>query len=191
MLNTTLFSKLSKLGYSDEWLDKGLLTENDLHQQLERFHAREDENLEHYRYATLIQFIDSRESISDKDLNNYLHIIGNERDILIAGSATAKLLEKDYLNTEQFEKVSKRLTGFGEWTEKVIFRQVLLRKLKTSTMTQELFEEILTKGDSVVHAVLLQAVDNDKDKLQRLAEKGANNKIKNQASQLLRRKNYR
>jgi hypothetical protein len=100
-------------------------------------------------------------------------------------------LEKDYLNKEQFEKVSNILSAFGEWTEKVITRQVLLRNLKSSSMTEELFKESLIKGDSVVHAVLLQTVNNDKDKLLMLAEKGANIKIKNQASQLLKRKNFR
>ncbi|HTE27157.1 hypothetical protein, partial [Flavitalea sp.] len=67
----------------------------------------------------------------------------------------------------------------------------LIRQLNSSPLTEENFENCLNEGDKVMHDLLLDLVSRDKFRLSRLAEKGANIKIRNRASQLLKKKNYR
>ena len=59
----------------------------------------------------------------------------------MAGAAAAELFNKVNLTDLQFEKLSKSIRHFGNWTKKVITRQKLLRKLKTNNLTDEFFKE--------------------------------------------------
>jgi hypothetical protein len=57
----------------------------------------------------------------------------------MAGSAAVDLFNKVDLTNYQFEKLCKTIGHFGEWTEKVVTRQTLLRQLKLSKLTTDLF----------------------------------------------------
>jgi hypothetical protein len=190
MSDTTLLINLSKFGYTKKWFDNGLLTQEELNKQLEILKIADDTNTEHYRYKTLSDFVDSKNNISDSQLFNFLEIAINDIDTSMSSSAIVKLLEKDYLTDRQFERVSTSLTVFGDWTEKVIVRQKLVRRLKVEELTDKLFKESLVSADKVVHTILLSLVEHDIDRMEALIRKAANSKIRNQAVQLWK-KNYR
>jgi hypothetical protein len=69
MSDTTLLNNLAKLGYSKKWLENGVLTVVKLDEQLEKLYSSQDENLEHYRYNTLSEFIENRKRISNEELD--------------------------------------------------------------------------------------------------------------------------
>ncbi len=190
MSDTTLLINLSKLGYTKKWVDSGLLTQDKLYNQLELFKTGDDTNTEHYRYKTLTDFVENKDNISDIDLSNFLELTINDTDTSMSSSAIVKLLEKDYLTDKQFERVSASLSAFGDWTEKVIIRQKLVRRLKGEELTGKLFKESLLSGDKVVHTILLSLVEHDIVRLEALIRKAANSKIRNQAVQVWK-KNYR
>lgn len=187
MSDITLLINLSKLGYTRKWLDSGVLTKENLHDQLELFKTGGDTNTEHYRYKTLIDFIESKSIISDVDLSNFLEIAISDADASMSSSAMERFLKKDYLTDKQFKMLSASLSDFGDWTEKVIARQKLIRRLKAEELTEELFRESLLSNDKVIHTILLSLVEHEKNRLEALAKNAANSKIKNQAAQLLKK----
>ena len=190
MSDTTFLINLSRLGYTKQWVDSGLLTQDRLYNQLELLKTGDDTNAEHYRYKTLTDFVDSKDTISDIDLSNFLDVAKDDTDSAMSSSAIVRLLEKDYLTDKQFEKVSASLSAFGDWTGKVIVRQKLVRRLRAEDLTDKLFKESILSGDKVVHTILLSLVEHDIDRLEALIRKAANSKIRNQAVQIWR-KNYR
>jgi hypothetical protein len=101
---------------------------------------------------------------------------------MMAGAAVVDILtEPPNLTDFQFEKICNALNQFGEWTEKVILRQTLFRKLKKEVFTKELFSECFIKGDGSVHNVLIDLAD--KNQMELIAEKGANKAVRNIAKQ--------
>jgi hypothetical protein len=114
---------LSVLGYTQRWLDHGILTEAQLQTQLTAFTGGEDPHTEHYRYQTLSSYIKSQYSMNDEDVSNLLELMVSDSDSTMASSAVILLLKQAYLTKNQFSTVCLALAAFSEWTQKEIVRE--------------------------------------------------------------------
>lgn len=185
MTDKQLKDKLTKIGYTTLWLEYGVLTIDNLIEQEQTFDNSNDQNTEHYRYQTFVYYLSSKNKLSDYEFNNYLKLTFEDSDPVMAGSAAANLFNKVELTALQFDKLCKTIGHFGEWTKKIVTRQILLRKLKTSKLTTDLFKECIVNGDSVIHEYLLEIADINQ--LKELIIKGKNKKIRNIATEKVNR----
>jgi hypothetical protein len=176
--------ELAKLGYNDRWIDSGILTIEVLNCQLMAFDKNAETNTEHFRYATFLNYLKTRNGLNDLELENYLSITLGDNDQTMAGSATAALFDKVDLTDQQFYRVIVALRSFGDWSEKLIIRHQLLRALRTVGLNVEIFEKCISSGDSVIHKYLLAIADSTQ--LQILSVKGGNKAIRNIAEQKLK-----
>jgi hypothetical protein len=124
-------SDLHTLGYTQQWLEYGILTEDQLQAQMTAFNTGEDTHTEHYRYQTLSRYITDQHPIGDKEVSNLLDLVTNDPNSTMASSAVILLLKKAYLTDEQFEMVAKTLSTYGEWTHKEVLRQRERRRKET------------------------------------------------------------
>lgn len=113
-------NKLLRLDYSQLWLDSGVLTADSLEEQIKELDLGEDDNTEHYRYRTLINYFNTQTSFDANILEQVLQLLQCDGDKAMAGSATVILLKKSSLTDEQFETVAGVLQTFGDWTIKQI-----------------------------------------------------------------------
>ena len=120
MVNRTIQDKHLKLGYSQLWLDSGVLTNKSLEEQIKELDLGEDSNTEHYRYRTLTNYFAIQTSFDNITLKQILQLLQSDSDKVMAGSATVILLRKTSLTDEQFNNVADFLQTFGEWTTKQI-----------------------------------------------------------------------
>ena len=159
------------------------MTEQELVEQVAIFEKSDDKNTEHYRYRTFRRYLTTRKVLTDKELENYLKVASAEKDEPMASSAIVDILREIELTDLQFNKVCLEIAGLGLGTsaKKIITRQVLLRKLNTNKLTDELFTECLVNGDRVVHEYLLNL--SDPKQLKQIAEYGATKAIKNIATE--------
>ena len=185
MTDKELTNKLSKIGYTNLWLDYDVLTIEYLIEQVQIFDNSDDQNTEHFRMNAFRHYLSLKNNLSDIEFDNYIELVVKDNDALMAGTAMADLFNKVNLTDLQFEKLSKAIRHFGEWTEKVITRQTLLRKLKRNTLTDEFFKECITDGDSVIHEFILDLADFNQ--LQELVINGKSKKIRNLAKEKLNR----
>ena len=185
MTDNELPSKLAKIGYSTLWLDYGVLTIDQLIEQVKIFGKSNDHNTEHFRYQTFRHYLSSKRELSDKEFDIYLRLTFTDPDPVMAGSATVDIFDKIDLTNLQFQKLCKTVGHFGEWTEKVVTRQILLRQLRTSKLTDELFKDCIENGDSIIHYFIIDIADINQ--LQGLVIKGRNNKIRKMALEKLTR----
>jgi hypothetical protein len=181
MTDRQLKDKLTKIGYTTLWLDYGVLTIDYLIEQEQTFDNSDDQNTEHYRYQTFRYYLSSKNKLSDYEFDNYLKLTFEDSDTLMAGSAAVDLFNYVELTDLQFDKLCKAIGHFGKWTEKVVTRQILLRQLKTSEMTTDLFKECIINGDSVIHEYILEIADLNQ--LKELTINGKNKKIRNIATE--------
>ena len=111
---------LSKLNYSQHWLDSGVLTESILMEQIKELELGEDDNTEHYRYRTLNNYFKSKAYFDNNILQDILQLLEDDVDKSMAGSATILLLRIQALTDKQFKIVVDFLRTFGDWTTKYI-----------------------------------------------------------------------
>ncbi|MDB4962554.1 MAG: hypothetical protein JWP01_2553 [Myxococcales bacterium] len=68
-------SALQRLGYGRLWIDGGVLSRVSLLDQVRELESEHgDPHLEHYRYATLVSFLDGRSVLSDDDVSTILQL---------------------------------------------------------------------------------------------------------------------
>jgi hypothetical protein len=112
---------LTKLGYSKDWLNNGILTENILTEQYRKLCLGEDDKTEHYRFRTLCDYFKSKAFFDNNILRHILQLLQNDVDISMASSATILLLKNKALTDPQFDTVADFLKAtFGERTIKYI-----------------------------------------------------------------------
>ena len=123
--------------------------------------------------------------MSDVEFNNYLELSMNDKDQSMAGSATINLFRFIELTDNQFDKLTKAISTFGSWTEKIIIRETFKRKLKTYILSDALFTECMETADSVIQEILLTKASASQ--LLQLLENGQTKKIRNISNDKLKK----
>ncbi|MFD0939534.1 hypothetical protein [Pedobacter boryungensis] len=122
--------RLLKLGYTNLWIDLGLLTKQVLNEQLKEFDKSDDKNTEHYRYETFRKFLTIKKILTDNELSNYIKVAKSDEDEIMANSAILDILTEIELTNFQFDKVCSEIEelGLGPSAQKTISQQKLLRR---------------------------------------------------------------
>ena len=100
----------SVLGYPKAWLEFGLLEAPLLHDQLARFAAGEDDNLEHYRFAAFQRLL-RRRVLVDELVDRYVRLCELDPDRQMATSALCGLLDHPALTDEQLVRLGPTVKG--------------------------------------------------------------------------------
>lgn len=181
---------LSVLGYDENWLTYGLLDPEWLRIQIEEFETSDDQNTEHYRYATLIRWINSKQSFTNEELDRFLEVCLNDSDSLMAGSAAKEIYLNPYISDTQARYIEGTFSSFGDWTQAHIVGRKLNCKFKNEPITQGLVDEAiqyLEQFNSKRYIELAIEKSEDPKMIQVFSESGFGKKIRNLASQKLRR----
>ncbi len=115
---------LLELNYSIKWLETNILTIPILKEQIEEFNKGKDLNTEHYRYKVLKNYIESKEKFTNIEIKNIIDLTLTDKDTSMSSSVLIELFRKDNLTEKQFNDIKIALKSFGEWTNKVIERQI-------------------------------------------------------------------
>lgn len=133
--------KKLELGYTKKWIAYNFLNKNILSQQLTEFKKGGDQNIEHYRYASFVNWLDKKSKLTDQEVNHYLELAGEDVDVQMGGTAIKDLFVSPKITKQQFELIKSKLPEFGDWTKKLIAREVLIRRLNKEELTKELFNQ--------------------------------------------------
>ena len=122
MVDTTIRDKLIRLGYSQLLLDSGLLTTDNLKEQIIELDLGEDDNTEQYRYRTFTNYFNQQTSFDNNLFKQIMQLLQSDSDKIMAGSATIDLLQKSSLTDEQFDTIADFLQTFGDRKTKQVER---------------------------------------------------------------------
>lgn len=173
--------KLSKLGYTKKWIRYEFLTPEMFDKQLNHFIASEEKIAENYRFTSFVNWLDSKEKISDREMENFVELAVEDQNEYMAGSALKELIESPKITDKQFNHLKIQFSTFGDWTKKVILRETLIRRLNNEELSLELFEECLLYKNQYKDSRLLISIINqteDFDILSRFAESPVGKRIK-------------
>lgn len=129
-----------KLGYTKKWIDYNFLTEEILSKQNAEFEKEEGKPAEHYRYTSFVNWLEGKEVLTNEEVNNYIELCTHDKDDRMSGSAIKDIFVSKKISDEQFEIIKLKLPQFGEWTEKLITREVLIRRVNRERMSPSLFK---------------------------------------------------
>ena len=181
---------LVRLGYDPLWLESGILTHEDLARQMREI-SREggDPSSEHYRAATLDEFLGSRETLTDAEIRVILELGTVDPDLGLRPNFAHQLIRFSGLTLQQFDLVAGQSTEPA--FQKIVTRWRLLRRLAAGAPLAEVFDEAIESGDGPVHEAILERDDLTRMQVAVLAEKARNRGMRNRAQQMLRSKRFR
>jgi hypothetical protein len=183
--------KLEKLGYTPKWIKFKLLNEtifNEQLEELENMDKEEEKNIEHFRYYTFIHWLESKKSISDKEIENFLLLAHEDEHQLMAGSAVRSLFTSPIITDAQFEALKVQLAEFGDWTKKLIIREDLTKRMNKEALTFEFYQECLAYKNKFEDSRLLVAIiaaTEDEKILEDFEGNGCGKRIRTLASKRL------
>lgn len=183
MNDQELHKHLLILGYTAKWLDYGLLTVPQLSEQLSVYGSSGDQHKEHYRYAAFRNYLAGKETLTNEELARYIELAMADEDRTIAGAALVDVF-KMQLTQAQFNRLIAQMEKLGTWTQTVIARQSLLRKLKQEPLSNALFEECFAHGDNFIQEYLIHL--SNREQLQTLSSEGRTKRIRNMALEQLK-----
>lgn len=173
--------KLSKLGYTKKWIRYEFLTPEMFDKQLSHYIASEDKVQENYRFTSFVNWLNDREKLSDREIENFVELAVEDANEHMAGSALKELFVSPKISDKQFEHLKIQFSTFGDWTKKVVLRETLVRRLNNETLTIELFEECLEYKKTFEDSRLLVSIitnTEDVDILSRITESPVGKRIK-------------
>ncbi len=173
--------KLSKLGYTKKWIRYEFITPEEFEKQLNHFLASEEKVQENYRFTSFVNWLNSKEKLSDRELENFVELAVEDSNEHMAGSALKELIESPKITDKQFEHLKIQFSTFGDWTKKVVLRETLIRRLNNEPLSLELFEECLDYKNTFEDSRLLVSIiqnTEDLDILSRFAESPVGKRIK-------------
>ena len=135
--------ELAKLGYTQKWIDYKFLTHKAFKEQLAEFELAEYESGELLRFDTFMLWIEKKKKFTKVLIDQLLELAKEDEDELMAGTVIRELFSSPLLTPAQFEYMRSILPSFGEWTAKMIKREVLNRRIESESITSEIYHEAL------------------------------------------------
>lgn len=171
---------LEVLGYTEQWLDSGLLDRQLLADQHEQLQADKAKKTGPYRARALRAWREAQQTISESQLDAFLSVVASDPDTKMAQSAVAELIQSPQISLAQLDRIAGSDPKLMRRHEKLIRRTYLLRRLDDE-ITDEFFEVVMATQDAGLHSVLIRDSRLARKHAQLLAKRGANATIREKA----------
>lgn len=179
-------SGLSKLGYSDRWMEYGFLDEETLRRQLLIFDSGEDRVTEHYRYAAFCSLLD-RTAIDKVDLDHYLDLIEAEPDDATALSVRMLVIHWPGLSASQRTKLRQHPSFAEGKYQREFLIYSLAEELTDKSITHDLYRRCMDTGDETLQRKIVEHHGASRKHIEPLVEGGKSKAVRNMAAARLRR----
>lgn len=180
------------MGYTDEWLQIGIVDPEFLQLQYKEYERSEDKNQEHYRTAAFRGYLSRSSSISDVDIERIFRLQDDGPDVCdLRLNRIIDLIASDVLTEAQLLSLFRYSEVHEAPVKKRYIRIVLLKQLYREGLTDEIFRAAQNSDDSSVHLALLEHQDLVRPHLEWFVEHGANKSLRNRAKVMLRSRKFR
>lgn len=174
---------LKLLDYDRRWLVYGFLSFEKLACQHETFESSDDQNTEHYRYASFRRILDTSLSLANGELAQYIELAELDPDRTMAEAALANLLTWPGLSPEQFEHIATHPAFQSDWHQRLVRRRRLTLSIETGPISDALVERCIANKDRMIQELLIAAREITSQQLDRLVREGCNRAVRNLARQ--------
>jgi hypothetical protein len=179
-LTETERAALQELGYSEAWLEAGLLDRGLLAEQYQRYRDGGTRKTAKYRSQALAAWRQGSEPVGDVQLDLFLSLMAAEPDAKLAQSAIAELIQSPRISLEQLERIAQSDPKLMKRHEAAIRRSYLTRRLDQG-VTDALLERVIEYEDAAIQTKLIRDPRLTRKHAELLARQGANPTIRSQA----------
>ena len=182
---------LKRLGYTQEWLDFDIISEAYLLAQYKDIQTSEDQNAEHFRSGGFGQYLNSKVSLMNEDIDQIFSLKDNGPDLCdLHIDRIMVLFTARILTHEQFEYIEKFPSVHEPPINKKYLRENLISRIH-SLGVPACLEDIKETEDSAIHNYIIEHDALDYELIIWLKANGLNKRVRNMAKQLSNISRYR
>ena len=176
---------ISLLGYTDRWMNLGVIDDDTLKQQWEKYCKSDDRNPEHYRFGAFVEFLAKKEHFTDTDIQK---ILGLDEDTALGDdlrdSRLIAFVESGGLTDSQFQALASERAIRPPPVFKKYKRERVFRDLRTKGIDEISRSRIRASNDKFMHEVLLASKDATAQDIEWLIRHGANKGLRTRARKI-------
>ena len=190
-MNISMKNYLDRLGFTEEWVSFGVISESILSDLYKEISVSEDENAEHYRHRAFSQYLKSKSSLSDEEVANIFRLEDRGPDKCdLRVNRINELLHSDILTDHQLESLIEFSTVTEPPIQKLYIAKKLIRNIDKNGVGA-CFEEIKCVNDPDVNDYALRCNDLEFDHVDWFRKYAGNKRVRNIANQLISSKRYK
>lgn len=111
---------MQALEISSEWIEIDIIDTNGIITVYNNFLFSSDKNTEHYRFAILREWINSKNSLSDKCLDVFLNICFSDKEIAMGKSAVGLLIRRRILTSSQLDSIQEEISAKDKFLHRLL-----------------------------------------------------------------------
>lgn len=188
----TLEQLLAVFGYSQAWVDAGVVSDDLVREQYEVFCDSEDKNLEHYRCGAFHFFLRELKSLSDAAVQDLVRLHDQEAGGMdLRYERVLRLVQHGLLTDDQLDNIESWSGVSSPHLAKHIRRRKFKRRIAQEGISLAVFQVIKESGDRDLHDLLLLHEELTREHLIWLEEFAGNKSVRNRSRQALRSRRFR
>ncbi len=180
---------LAALGYTEEWLESGLLDRRLLADQYQRLQAGGTRKTGRYRSQAVAAWLEGAGSISEAQLDAFLALMSSDPDPKMARAAIAALIQSPRISLDQLGRIALSDPKLMRSHEPLIRRTYLMRRMDDE-VTDELIQQVIELQDASIQTKLVRDSRLSRRHAELLAKRGANPTIRGNAQAWFRDKSF-
>jgi hypothetical protein len=180
---------LAALGYTEKWLESGLLDRRLLADQHQRLQAGGTRKTGRYRSQAVAAWLAGAGSLSDAQIDAFLALMGSDPDPKMARAAVAELIHSPRISLDQLGRIALSDPKLMRSHEPLIRRTYLMRRMDDE-VTDELIQQVIELQDASIQTRLVRDARLSRRHAELLAKHGANPTIRQNAQAWLQDKSF-
>jgi hypothetical protein len=180
---------LEALGYTEEWLQAGLLDSNLLAEQFARMQSGGTRKTAKYRAQTIAAWLAEESSLTDEQIDAFLSVIKADSDSKWSNTAIAELIRSARVSLEQLERIARSDEKLMRRHKDLIRRTYLLRQMEGG-VTDDQMAQVIETRDAAIQTSLIHNSRLTRKHAELLAARGANTTIREKAGKWSQDKPY-
>lgn len=168
---------LEELGYSEAWLESGILDRPLLAEQRQRLQGGGTRKTGKYRAQAFAAWLGRSEPVDDAGIEAYLALAAADADAKMASSAVAELIQSPRITLEQLEQIARSGPKQMKRHEALIRRSYLSRRLEQG-ISDEIIDQVVASKDASIQTRLVRDARLSRKHAEALAKRGANPTIR-------------
>ncbi len=183
-------ASLKRLGFTEQWLEFGIVTEEYALELYEEITVSEDKNAEHYRGWAFSEYLKSKNSLSDQEIKDIFTLKDNGPDNCdLHGDRIFALLHSDLLTDLQLEELAIYPEVLQRPLQKLYLRKKMILTVESNGVDY-CFPDITKANDPDVNEYVIHREDIELKHINWFKENGGNKRIRNIAKQMSSSRKY-
>ena len=180
---------LVALGYTEEWLQGGILDSALLAEQLERLQSGGTQKIARYRAQAVTAWLAGESPLTDQQIDVFLNLMKADPDPKLSNAAIGELIQSSRVSLEQLERIARSDEKLMRRHEALIRRTYLLRQMEDGVSDDHMVQVIEYK-DAAVQTSLIHDSRLTRKHAELLAKRGANPTIREKARKWFQDKQF-